>query len=181
MRVFTLPGYLDSGPEHWQSQWEARHLGVVRVVQDDWEAPDRAAWVGRLDETVENGAHIVFAAHSMGCLLAAHWAHATGRTVAGALLVAVPDPDGPAFPASATGFAPLPARPLPFPAIVVASEDDPFASMAFSRRTAGAWGARLVVAGARGHINGESGLGDWPDGWTLVQDLLRGAAGMTGA
>lgn len=173
MRVFTLPGYLNSGPAHWQSRWEATHPGVARVVQDDWDAPDRATWVGRLDETIENGATIMLACHSMGCLLAAHWAHRTGRSVAGALLVAVPDPDGPEFPPSATGFSPLPDRPLPFPAIVVASADDPYATMDFSRRIATTWGSRLVEIGARGHINGESGLGDWPEGWGLLEELSR--------
>lgn len=171
MRTFTLPGYLNSGPAHWQSRWEAIHPGVVRVIQDDWEAPDRVAWVARLDETIENGATIVFAAHSMGCLLAAHWAHTTGRSVAGALLVAVPDPDGPAFPPTATGFARTPDHALPFPTIVVASADDPYATMEFSRRIAATWGSRLVEIGQRGHINGESGLDDWPQGWELVRSL----------
>src|SRR5512145_1285795 len=30
--VLVLPGLHDSGPKHWQSQWEALHLGFRRVV-----------------------------------------------------------------------------------------------------------------------------------------------------
>ena len=33
------------------------------------------------------------------------------------------------------------------------------------------WGARIVEIGARGHINGESGLGDWPEGRALLASL----------
>lgn len=167
-----LPGYGDSGPAHWQSRWEERHPGVRRVVQDDWEAPDRAAWVRRLDAAViACAAPPLLAAHSLGCLTAVHWAAAGGGPIAGALLVAVPDPAGPAFPAAATGFAPVPAGPLPFPAIVVASDDDPYAGPAFSRGVAAAWGAELRAAGPRGHLNAESGLGDWDEGWELVRGL----------
>jgi predicted alpha/beta hydrolase family esterase len=38
---------------------------------------------------------------------------------------------------------------------------------------AGDWGAAITEIGPRGHINGESGLGDWPEGLAL----LRGLAG----
>ena len=47
-------------------------------------------------------------AHSLGCLALAHWMAASALPVHAALLVAVPDPHGPAFPTEATGFAPLP-------------------------------------------------------------------------
>jgi hypothetical protein len=174
--VLTLPGWLDSGPDHWQTRWEAVHPGVTRVVQRDWLRPRCADWVERLDAAVrESGSGVVLAAHSLGCLLAARWAALPGRRVRGALLVAVPDPAGPSFPRDAIGFAPVPARRLPFPAVVVASRDDPYASTEFSAGVASDWGARLVDAGAAGHLNGDSGLGDWPEG----MDLIRALAGDT--
>jgi predicted alpha/beta hydrolase family esterase len=33
---------------------------------------------------------------------------------------------------------------------------------------AGAWGAVPVSLGAAGHVNADSGLGDWPDGLALL-------------
>lgn len=33
--VYLLPGWLDSGPGHWQTRWAQRH-GDRRVLQDDW-------------------------------------------------------------------------------------------------------------------------------------------------
>lgn len=110
-------------------------------------------------------------AHSLGCLLVAHWA---GRVpVAGALLVAPPDPNDPAFPAKAASFAPAPRRALPIPAIIVASSNDPYGSVDHAVALASAWGTDLAPAGALGHINGASGLGEWEWCLQLLQRLQR--------
>ncbi|AOU96966.1 hypothetical protein BI364_02135 [Acidihalobacter yilgarnensis] len=171
-RVLLLPGIGDSAAGHWQSRWEASRPGFVRVRQRDWDAPAREDWCQTLEAALaQAGEGVVLAAHSLGCLLIAHWAMATRRQVRGALIVAPPDPDGLAFPTTATGFAPVPLRPLPFPSIVVASEDDPYASFDFAIGCARAWGGRLVSVGARGHINADSGLGDWTQGLDLLREL----------
>ncbi|RZI94330.1 MAG: alpha/beta hydrolase, partial [Rubrivivax sp.] len=34
-RVLLLPGWQNSGPDHWQSRWERLH-GDERVEQHDW-------------------------------------------------------------------------------------------------------------------------------------------------
>jgi predicted alpha/beta hydrolase family esterase len=69
------------------------------------------------------------------------------------------------------GFDHFPPDPLPFPSIVVASTDDPYGSVEFAQSCAQAWGSRFVDAGARGHINADSGLGDWPEGYALLRQL----------
>jgi predicted alpha/beta hydrolase family esterase len=169
--VLTLPGWQGSGPGHWQTRWGAIHEAVEEVAQDDWETPDCADWIDRLDAAVErSGAATVLVGHSMGCILAARWAVLRCGAVRGALLVAVPDPDGVAFPREATGFD-LPMALLPFPTIVVSSSDDPYATPEFSQAVAAAWGSELVELGPRGHINADSGLGEWEDGWALVTRL----------
>ena len=45
------PGWNNSGPEHWQSRWEARH-GHRRVEQDDWLWPRRGDWMARLEDAL---------------------------------------------------------------------------------------------------------------------------------
>jgi hypothetical protein len=35
------------------------------------------------------------------------------------------------------------------------------------------WGASYVDAGARGHLNSESGLGDWLEGRRMLTELLK--------
>ena len=100
-----------------------------------------------------------------------HWAASTTRSVRGALLVGAPNPDRPSFPAGITGFSPLPMRPLPFPSILVASTDDPYASVDFADACATAWGSRRVSLGPAGHINSVSGYGEWPEGLALLEEL----------
>ena len=51
MRVLLLPGWLDSGPGHWQTLWEAKH-GDRRVTQADWLWPKRGDWMARLEEVL---------------------------------------------------------------------------------------------------------------------------------
>lgn len=38
------------------------------------------------------------------------------------------------------------------------------------------WKAGLVMAGAAGHINGDSGLGAWPFGAALLEAFVAGCA-----
>ncbi|MGN6666301.1 MAG: RBBP9/YdeN family alpha/beta hydrolase [Trinickia sp.] len=170
-KAFVLPGYANSGPGHWQTRWEALDPSFVRVAMPDWDRPVREAWCDTLDNTVAAEPHgpLSFAAHSLGCLTVAYWALRHARPaqlqkIAGALLVAPPDPSCPAFPRDATGFEELALTPLPFASIVIASRDDPYGSLAFAERCARAWGSRLVQIGPRGHINADSGLGDWEEG-----------------
>lgn len=175
--VLVLPGYASSGPEHRQSLWEARY-GYLRVEQDDWLEPDVDDWIATLDRAVAAAAPpVVLVAHSLGCALAVRWAAAGDASrVAGALLVAPADVESPAHtPDEVRGFAPLPTRRLPFPAVVVASDDDPFMDVARARAFADAWGARWVGVGALGHVNAASGIGDWPAGHRLLDELLRRA------
>lgn len=170
--VLVLPGYLNSEREHWQSLWEKASAAFVRVEQRDWERPICAEWVAVLDDAVaRHGAGAVLVAHSLACLLVAHWAAITTRTVKGALLVAPPDPENPNFPDAAVGFTPVPDRPFEFPSILVASANDPYATIEFAERCAALWGSRLVNAGALGHINAASGLGEWREGLAQLQRL----------
>lgn len=171
--VLLLPGLWDSGPEHWQSHWERADPSFVRVVQRDWVNPVRWEWVAVLDAAVAAaGPGAVLAAHSAGCALVAFWAASAGRPVRGALLVAPADTDAPSFPDGPSGWRPMPLAPLPFPSIVVASRDDPFVTIDRARVFAQAWGSRLVDAGAAGHLNAASGLGAWPTGRALLDELL---------
>lgn len=172
-RVLTVPGLWSSGPEHWHSRWEAADPSIRRVQQPDWDAPERREWVRNLDDAViAAGPGVVLAAHSLGCATVAHWACLPGRRVRGALLVAPADVDGPGFPLEARGFAPMPLQCLPFPTILVASADDPYLTLERARLFAESWESRLVEVGPHGHLNSASGLGDWPEGRRLLEELL---------
>lgn len=175
--VLILPGLHDSGPQHWQTLWMRGRPDYRRVEQADWKGPRCADWVANLDAAVSAaGPAAVLVAHSAGCALVAHWAAAHRRPIRGALLVAPSDVEAPSYPAEPTGFAPMPLGRLPFATTVVASTDDPYVSLDRARLFAARWGARLVEIGATGHINAASGLGAWPAGLDLLDEVAaRGA------
>jgi len=167
--VLIVPGIDDSGPSHWQTAWQGRLPRTARVAQRDWAQPLLGDWVEGLDLALRPlAAPVVLAAHSLGCLTVAAWsaAHPQGP-VAAAFLVAPPDPACAPFPPHARGFSPIPRAPLPFPSMVVASEDDPFASPTYSLACARAWGSAFHQAGRLGHINAASNLGAWEQGLGL--------------
>jgi uncharacterized protein len=132
--ALVLPGIGNSGPDHWQSLWEKANPAFVRVSQRDWDNPVREEWTEALESSVSQArSNVVLIAHSLACLLVAHWASRTHLKVKGALLVAPPNPDGPNFPKEAVGFSSLPNRPFAFPSIVVASSNDPYGNLEFAK------------------------------------------------
>ena len=172
-RVLLLPGWLDSGAGHWQSRWQALH-GFERVQQADWVWPRRGDWMAQLEATLLADARpAVLVAHSLGCHLAAAWAaHSQHRDlVQAALLVAPPDLDRSDVPPQLFNWRPVQRQHLPFAALLVHSEDDPFSSTEASLRLAADWAVPDWPLGQRGHVNAESGLGDWPEGLLRLQQL----------
>ena len=176
--VLLLPGWQNSGPDHWQSHWAALH-GHRRVEQDDWLWPRRGDWMARLDEVLlETPQPVLLVAHSLGCQLVAAWAAHSAHVerVAGALLVAPPDTEREDMPPNLYNWRPIVRVRLPFAAVVVVSTDDPYCALPRATQMAADWGAERVEIGPRGHINGDSGLGDWPAGLALLKRLAaRGA------
>lgn len=173
LRLLVIPGLRDSGPTHWQTWLQARHAGAVRVVQHDWVWPDLQRWSARIDSTLaRSGAGRWLAvAHSFGVLaLAEHLARVPDSPIAAALLVAPADPHKFGLGES------LPHTPLPRPATVVASSNDPWMPLAEASRWARRWGCPLINLGAAGHINAESGHGPLPvaEQWLRIHERRLG-------
>ncbi|WP_119301632.1 RBBP9/YdeN family alpha/beta hydrolase [Dongia deserti] len=171
--ILIVPGLGGSGPDHWQSRWQARWPNASRVEQADWDRPDRAGWIARLDEAVASAEQLpILVAHSLSCALVACWAAERARPVHAALLVAPADVESDAHtPPEAHVFRPLPMKRLPFPAIVVASRDDPYVAFHRAVAMAKAWDAELVDIGEAGHINTSAGYGEWPEGERILARL----------
>jgi predicted alpha/beta hydrolase family esterase len=177
MRILIVPGLGGSEPEHWQSHWERSYPGATRVEQSDWNQPARVQWMHRLAQAVENAPGAILVGHSLGCVLIAHLAHhGPELPIAGALLVAPVDVDrADRAPPQVRGFAPTPLARMLFPAVVVASTNDPFSTIDRSRLLARIWGASFVDVGACGHINVAAGFGPWPQGESILRELARHA------
>lgn len=173
--VLIVPGLGGSGPDHWQSLWEAAEPVFRRVVQRDWDRPELSEWLETLRRSIEGCAEApVLVAHSLGCVLVAHWVKRHGYGGRGALLVSPSDVESPAHTPPATrGFSPIPLGRLPFPSIVVASTNDPYVGFDRAEHFAKSWGSRFVTVPRAGHINAASGLGEWGDGRKLLDELLH--------
>ncbi len=172
--ILIVPGIHNSGPEHWQSRWEAELAGAYRVEQDNWETPTLGEWTASLAEAVRRNPGAVLVAHSLGCALVAHLSRISGgRRIGGALLVAPAEVNrnGPVGQLL-HGFSPMPRQRLPFPTTVAASRNDPFVSLDQAAAFAQGWGSRFVDLGEAGHINVDSGHGAWPEGRRLLTELI---------
>ena len=177
-RLIIVPGLGDSGPQHWQTLWEHKYA-AARVRQDDPDAPTPESWSARLQEVIEaTPGELVLVGHSMGVHAVVQWARRYGghERVRGALLVSPPDNDDPAIQAefpNVLPMAPVPMQPLPFPALVVASENDPYVTLGRAEQMAAAWDAEFIGAGEAGHLNVASGHGHWEEGEVLLSECLH--------
>ena len=173
--VLLLPGWQNSGELHWQSLWEGLYR-YVRVQQHDWMRPLRGDWLVQLEEAVLACEEpVVLVAHSLGCIQVAAWAAHTrnAKRVKGALLVAPGDVEREDLRTQLPGWSPIERQPLPFRSMLVASHDDPYCSFARAQAMARDWGAELTDLGHAGHINADSGLGEWPQGQALLRHLQQ--------
>jgi hypothetical protein len=175
VRFLLVPGWGGSDAQHWQRIWSRADPRFDVVEQDDWDVPQVADWIERLDTRVHESAQsVVLVAHSLGCHTVALWAAESDSTlIQAALLVAPPDIDfSVAHGASPIApFGPVQSRSLPFPTLLAASETDPWAAIAWSSQLAESWGAQFVNLGDCGHVNIASGHGPWEHGLGLLHRI----------
>ena len=174
-RILLLPGWQGSSDGHWQRRWEKLYGDTV-VEQADWDFPRRGDWIARLEDVIlAQSGPVALVGHSLGCHLIDAWSASTRHAdrVVCALLVAPPDLLAPQLPEALQPWRrPLAQPPLPFPATLAASTDDPYCRWQAAQQLAQRWGARCANLGACGHVNSASGLGDWPQGRRLLDAML---------
>lgn len=172
-----VPGLRDHVAEHWQTllaEQLPRAVTVPPLTEDKLSCAARVAAIDAALAQIDGD--VVLVAHSAGAIMVVHWALQSTRRIRGALLAAPPDLEHPlpaGYPALpdlvAGGWTPTPRERLPFPSIVVASENDPLASLDRVEGFARDWGSELLNAGKVGHLNPAAGYGDWP----LAAELVR--------
>lgn len=179
--VLFVPGLRDHVEDHWQTHAARAFPGSVTVAPLTQDRLSRAARVAALDAALQAiDDEVVLAAHSAGCLMVAHWALTPTRPIKAALLATPADvehPLPPGYPSledlSDNGWLPIPRANLPFPALVVASQNDPLAGFDRVAGMARDWGAELHDAGEVGHLNPPAGFGPWPEGHRLIEQLRQ--------
>lgn len=181
--ILIVPETAETGPHHWQTRWERQRENCRRLDLGMWDEPHRNTWINKLNLAIYRADRpVVLVGHGLGCLTIAWWAEyerpaATGPVV-GALLIAPPDPAGPDSIARShdprlAKFAATPRQPLPFPAHLVASANDPACSLRSAIQLARDWDCRFTEAGAVGHLDASSAVGDWALGQRLLGRLLN--------
>lgn len=172
--ILIVPGYTNSGPDHWQTRWEGKLSSARRVEQAEWSKPVREDWTAKISEAVNEATKpVVLVAHSLGVAAAVQAIPQFTKPVAGAFFVAPPDVSNPDIrPKHLMTFGPYPRDPLPFPSVVIASRNDPFCNYEVAEDIAAAWGSLFIDAGEAGHMNSESGHGPWPEGSMVFAQFL---------
>ncbi|MEM1317850.1 MAG: alpha/beta hydrolase [Pseudomonadota bacterium] len=176
--IIIVPGYTNSGPEHWQTGWERKMASARRIDQEDWHKPVVEDWVANLLAAIEEAEKpVVLVAHSLGVQVVAQALvrdeKGVMKKVKGAFLVAPPDVENPDIkPKHLQTFGPYPRDPFPFPSIVIASRNDPFCTYEKAGDMANCWGSLLIDGRESGHFNTESGHGPWPDGLMVFANFL---------
>ncbi|MDK1359914.1 alpha/beta fold hydrolase [Arthrobacter sp. zg-Y1219] len=175
MHLTMVPGIGGSNEAHWQSLWQGGEPDVSRISPSSWDDPELENWMEALDAAAgPRRGDTILVAHSLGCLAAAEWLLRHPGGARGVLLVAPPDPAEPEFPDSAASFRNPRLQPLPVPALLVASENDPYCPLPAARVLALGWDVPLIDAGPFTHLNDESGIGDWPQGRHLLTAFAAG-------
>ncbi|PUA27388.1 MAG: alpha/beta hydrolase [Cellvibrio sp. 79] len=168
--VLIVPGLRNSDENHWQSRWEEKLPGSKRIELTEWDTPDLEKWKQGIRDQLQNADRpVVIIAHSFGTLASASIAQEFPEKIAALFLVAPADPD------KFNIAAQLPQHSLPVPAQIIASSNDPWLTEAKAAYWALLWGADYLRFKNVGHINSASNLGDWQDGITQLQRLLRKA------
>jgi predicted alpha/beta hydrolase family esterase len=173
--ILIVPGLGGSAEDHWQSRWERQLKTAQRVVQEDWDHPVLKVWLQKLSESIAQTTRpLIMIGHSLGALAITHLPEDVAAKIKGAMLVTPP--------AASTilqiaeidpAFAAPPPHKLLYPALLIASRDDPYSSYAESEALAASLGAEVVDAGASGHLNLDSGHGPWPEGLMRFAGFMK--------
>lgn len=170
----NIPGLHNSNEEHWQTHLEQLNpKGFIRIIQKNWDEPDCTTWINQIEHELKNFNHseLILIGHSIGCIAILKWFEKFKHIIKGALLVAPSDSESDKYPSYINGFSPIPKETLPFPTIVVASNNDHVTEIERSREFAKNWGSKLIILKNAGHIEPKSGYGEWPLVLELIDDL----------
>lgn len=173
VQTLLLPGLDGSPSPHWQHWWAQTDPAARIVEQNCWSRPCPDEWLSVIATALTHRPGAIVVGHSVGAVSAVKLLSRYPQLdVRGVLLVA---PAETVCDERIGCFGEIPESPLPVPAIVVASRNDPWMAFSRARALADVWGADLVDMGDAGHVNTEAGFGPWPEGKWLRDRFLTQA------
>ena len=165
--ILILPGFEPDSADVWYRRWASR-ISSARVLEPFDSSDLRDRRLGQLvKELRKSDKPVVLVGHGLGNISILDTAGLGADAPVAAFMVSVPDTQDPARVSSLTSGAqfqgPLPTTALGFPAVVVASQQDPYGNFEQIKSLSANWGAQFVDAGNAGAINEASGHGPWPE------------------
>ncbi len=165
--LVLVPGWKNSGAEHWQTMWEEKTPLFSRISMRRWDQRDIYLWIDAINRHLDSCSKpAILIGHSLGALASACVIAEDHPEIAGGMFVA------PAEPLRFEAEDIIPHEPLPRPSVLVAGHDDTLISIERTEQLATAWGSEFVDLGTAGHINAESGFGRWPYGLNILVNLV---------
>lgn len=165
-KILLVPGLHNSGPDHWQSRWHQQFPQWQRMLGLPWDKPDLTVWSAKLASKLRSRrSRVHLVAHSFGALTAIAAARLQPDKVSSILIVAPADPARFGIPDEAL------AGSIKVSAQLIASRNDPWMSFERAEYWSRKWQVPLFDAGEVGHINAQSGHGEWSQGLNLLNTL----------
>jgi len=175
--IITVPGLNGSDDDHWQTWLELQLPNSSRVTGIDWQSPQVFVWAEAIEKHIDSlPGQVMLVAHSFGCLASAMVASWRPEKVAGLILVAPAAPERFSLNGKIDGQQQhvdniaglLPDRRIDTLGLLVASKTDPWMSYQQAEKLGQLWELAFYNAGDAGHINSESGYGEW----LLIKDFV---------
>tara|TARA_R100000935_G_C2827317_1_gene163050 strand:- start:166 stop:747 length:582 start_codon:yes stop_codon:yes gene_type:complete len=170
-----VPGIGNSGETHWHSSWENSFPKIIRVSQEDWENPNRDAWVKNLESYIQEYKEkpIILISHSLGGGAIIHADHLNKlNSVKAVFMVALPDIEREDFPKECSGFLPMPKKKLSIPGIMISSENDEWCAIEVAEKWSDQLGIPLINIGKKQHICQAEEFETWDEGKKLLVNFL---------
>ena len=169
-KILLVPGLHNSGPDHWQSRWHQQFPQWQRMMGLPWDKPDLTVWSAKLASKLRSRrSRVHLVAHSFGALTAIAAARLQPDKVSSIFIVAPADPARFGIPDEVlTGSIKVSAQ-------LIASRNDPWMSFERAEFWSRQWQVPLFDAGEVGHINAQSGHGEWHQGLALRSTRYRRA------
>lgn len=165
-KILLVPGLHNSGPDHWQSRWHQQFPQWQRMLGLPWDKPDLTVWSAKLASKLRSRrSRVHLVAHSFGALTAIAAARLQPEKVSSILIVAPADPARFGIPDEAL------AGSIKVSAQLIASRNDPWMNFERAEYWSRQWQVPLFDAGEVGHINAQSGHGEWSQGLNLLNNL----------
>lgn len=166
LKVLILHGWHGSDAPHWQS-WLAQELVLENCIVafpqlSDKMAPQKEVWIGEAHRIIDDLRPDVVVCHSLANVLWFHLCSRLNHRVK-KLLLCAPPRDLRDYPEVKSFFpVSLPGDLCADEVLMLASNNDPYLTLEEALELSETLGVDMEILHNGGHINVDSGYGEWP-------------------